>query len=654
MKSVILILLISVLTLHYAHGQPPVWAKGRDSVLLTLSRIKQDSDRVIALMKFGWWWETYNIDSAAQCYIKMGELSKKINYLEGSLKYYANYTYILNQKGKYAEGLKLNLESVELARKKGSKTQLANCLFNTGSSYNNMANYKEAIVYYLQAAKVFEALNLTRQLAIVYGNIGGVFTNIEQHEKGYQYYLKALQKAREVNDVEQVATLLINSGIGATKTNRFAEAEQFLNEGIKISKENDRTLLEIQGYIVLAELYADRKLFEKSIEYAEKALEASKQIGSKYNEVEALAALTQSYFEMKNSLATIRYAEMGITASKENNTTSHLNKLYYWLAQAKADVGDFKSGYRNLLIVHALEDSINQKEITKKIEQLEISYQTAQKERSILQLQRERERQQLFIQGLLIGILAILLISALVYINLRKNKKIEEQKRTLAENEIQQLKQAQQLLAAESILHGEEEERKRLAKDLHDGLGGLLTGVKISLSNMKGDMVMTGENVLVFERSLDMLDNSISELRRVAHNMMPEALAKFGLSMALQDFCESINGMKALTISFQTVGDERRLDSSQEIILYRIVQELLNNTLKHSGAQHALVQLVYESNAMTLTVEDDGKGFEKNIIEKSTGSGWPNIRSRVEYLKGLIDVITKPEEGTFVHIRLPI
>jgi two-component system NarL family sensor kinase len=224
----------------------------------------------------------------------------------------------------------------------------------------------------------------------------------------------------------------------------------------------------------------------------------------------------------------------------------------------------------------------------------------------------------------------------------------------LQKQQIRELQIEKELAITQSILNGQEEERKRLAKDLHDGLGGLLSGVKVSLATVKDNMVMSEEGVQVFERSLNMLDNSIGELRRIAHNMMPEALARFGLVHAVKDFCDSISISGVMSVSIQVVGAQRRLESSVEIILYRIIQELLNNALKHSEANKILVQLSFDVSSVMLTVEDDGKGFEKPLIENSSGAGWPNIKSRVAYLKGTIDVQTRPGEGTSFVIDVPV
>jgi len=169
--------------------------------------------------------------------------------------------------------------------------------------------------------------------------------------------------------------------------------------------------------------------------------------------------------------------------------------------------------------------------------------------------------------------------------------------------------------------------------------------------NMKSNLIINHENVIAFERSLDMLDTSIQELRRVAHNMMPEALVKFGLDEALKDYCDNINNAQILDVKYQSFGMENRIENTTEIIVYRIIQELLNNIFKHARASEVLIQLIHEEGRISITVEDNGKGFDVEILEKSKGSGWANIRSRVNYLKGKLD-ITSGDNGTSVNIEV--
>jgi signal transduction histidine kinase len=187
-----------------------------------------------------------------------------------------------------------------------------------------------------------------------------------------------------------------------------------------------------------------------------------------------------------------------------------------------------------------------------------------------------------------------------------------------------------------------------MAKDLHDGLGGLLSGVKLQLGAMKGNLILSEENGLAFNNALNKLDESISEMRRVAHNMMPEALIKLGLQQALEDYCTGLSVSQTFKIDREFYGLEKRINPSIEIVVYRIVQELLNNAVKHSGATSILAQVIRNDQNLSITIEDNGKGFDKEIVMQ--GAGLKNIRSRVDYLKGQLDIQSSPGKGTSVHI----
>jgi signal transduction histidine kinase len=197
------------------------------------------------------------------------------------------------------------------------------------------------------------------------------------------------------------------------------------------------------------------------------------------------------------------------------------------------------------------------------------------------------------------------------------------------------------------------EERTRLAKDLHDGLGSILSSAKYSFSNMKETLPITPVTAAAFDRSMGMLDLSISELRRIAHNMMPEALVKFGLDTALRDFCHSVERSGALQLTYQSFEiQENSIPAITAGSVYRIIQELVNNILKHASATTALVQLIRKGDTLSITVEDNGRGFNASILESSDGSGYLNLRNRVEYLNGTLDIQTAPDKGTSVNIEI--
>ena len=331
------------------------------------------------------------------------------------------------------------------------------------------------------------------------------------------------------------------------------------------------------------------------------------------------------------------------------------------LTEIEEKSGNIDKAYQYQKQFITVSDSMKKEKIQRQMNETEVKYQNEKKEKEILQLQKSNAVQSLSLQKkstfnyFLIGsVVALLITGFLGYRNLRHRQQLAKQQDELQQQRIRELEKDKQLVAVDSMLKGQEEERSRLAKDLHDGLGGLLSGVKFSLSNMKDNLIITPDNMAVFERSLDMLDTSIKELRRVAHNMMPEMLTKFGLDEALKEYCNTVNATKLLAVKYQSLGMETRLDKATEIIIYRIVQELLNNILKHAAASEAFVQLIRENDRLNIVVEDNGKGFDTALLENSKGAGWVNIRSRVEYLKGQLDIHSEPGKGTLVNMEFNV
>jgi len=241
---------------------------------------------------------------------------------------------------------------------------------------------------------------------------------------------------------------------------------------------------------------------------------------------------------------------------------------------------------------------------------------------------------------ILVNLVILILISAIIsFIVMYRKKNIGYQKE-------------KQLLAVEAMLKGQEEERSRLAKDLHDGLGGLLSGVKLSFINLKENMLLDEHNKRQFDKSVAQLDNTIEELRKVAHNLMPETLIKFGLKNAIEDFCESMQQSTNCRIIYQQMGVEREIGNVADVNVYRIIQELVNNSLKHGKPTQIIVQLTKMPAKILISVEDDGKGFDMAALEGRSGIGITNIKHRVSYLNGVIEIQSRPNEGAAFNIEL--
>lgn len=619
--------------------------QGNGKARLT-DRIRRTSDtsRVNAYINYGYWWEATNMDSAAFYYIKGGELARQIKDTAGLLRYYANYTYVLNQEGKLEQSLRLNLEALDIAKRSHTGDYLPGGLFNIGSNYNNLGNYDQALDYYFQAAELMEKINDTGGLATVYDNIAGVFTNSGQFEKAFKYNLKACENARKTNDTLSLTKTLINKGNTEYQMGRMTDAIQSVSAGLELAQHIRHPYLESIGLNTLANIYNRQAHFRKGLREAGKSLSIARNIQSRYAEVEALKTITASYAGLKNNDSCIVYALQALEAGKETSFTSNQYVLYNELATAYAGKNDFRHAFEAITISRRIQDSINKIEVERKMQKLESQYIVAQNEQRIISLERDKKQQQLFIGTLIAAIVAGSLLALLLYRNIQVKKRTAEQIAMAKEKEIMQLQSEQQLLAARYILQGQEDERSRLAKDLHDGLGGLLSGIKLALAN-NNDIPGSSQ-----QQALMQLDNAMAEMRRIAHSMMPEALVRFGLTDALGDFCASFASNSQCKVHYQVFGIQQRLHHDMEIGIYRIVQELVNNAIRHSGASDVYIQLVHDENSLHLTVEDNGCGFDKQQAGNKPGIGLRNVSSRVDYLNGQLDIQTEKDLGTTITI----
>ncbi|CAH0994280.1 hypothetical protein EMA8858_00389 [Emticicia aquatica] len=202
----------------------------------------------------------------------------------------------------------------------------------------------------------------------------------------------------------------------------------------------------------------------------------------------------------------------------------------------------------------------------------------------------------------------------------------------------------------QAVLEAEERERIRIARDLHDGIGQTLAAARMTLGNYISQKKIKDTGM---QNSLDLLEESIKEVREISHNMMPNSLTKFGLTSALKQFSNKINALGNLEIDLQIVGVKERFDEKTEMMLYRIVQEIISNIIKHAEAQKVSIELVKHEHELILIIEDDGKGFD-TINSGSNGIGLKNIATRVEYLNGSVNFDSTIGRGTSVVVEVPL
>ncbi|KAA3637745.1 MAG: sensor histidine kinase, partial [Bacteroidetes bacterium] len=235
-----------------------------------------------------------------------------------------------------------------------------------------------------------------------------------------------------------------------------------------------------------------------------------------------------------------------------------------------------------------------------------------------------------------------LLITLLFFIN-RKNQQLNQQK-------IEVLNREQETKLLKAILKGEEKERIRIGRELHDGLGAVLATVKMFISNITYN-TKDNPTKATFQKAESMVDDACKTVREISHDLMPGVLEEQGLRAAMENLCKSLTN-KNTTFYYYFFGDENALDEVVKPGIFRITQELLKNTVKHAEASEVIVQLSIEEDMITLEVEDDGKGFDTSINHE--GIGLKNIRSRTEFLKGILHIESTPEQGSTFTIQVPL
>jgi len=390
---------------------------------------------------------------------------------------------------------------------------------------------------------------------------------------------------------------------------------------------------------------------DSSIYYANKIGEPSKIIESNFEKCEILNELGR-WQDMLHA------SDLLFKEVEKYDAQEFVHSLHYLTAIAYSNLGDYENAYRSMeqykiandsFMIHSKEDLVHK---------YNVKFETKEKEAKIQILHQQQQAQEALAQKRLWLIIALALLLALLgvssyfyYKNSEKEKQLAQQEKALQQEKINLLEKEKQLVAADSIIKGQEDERSRLGRDLHDGLGGLLSGVKLSLSSMNLHS-MDEIGYQIFKSTIQKLDESIIELRRISHNMIPETLNQFGLQVAIENYCRGFNSAK-LSLIPQVFGSNSRFDKTSELIIFRIVQELINNAVKHSEATQILVQIIQQEETIQITVEDNGKGFNLTSPTIYQSSGLQNIQSRVNYLGGKMDIHSTSSGSSFL-IEIPI
>lgn len=654
------LLFAGLLNWSKAHGQDML-SLNKDSLLHLLHAAPQDSSRVLLLIKVGNDYERSQPDSAVYFYKAAGDLSRKIHYDVGVLKYIANYTAVLNMQDQLDESLALNRQAIDLAQKIHNDNYLGVSYGNTAAVYALMHMHQLCIEYYLKCISVFERLQNEVRLSTAYANLASIYSDIDQNEKAIWYGFKAITLCRSTKDDYTLESSLNNTASAFAAIKRYDTALVLYQQARSLAVKLDDQYVLAESLVGISETLLEKQELEPMKESALMAYKASRGIDHKVGMAKSLLLLAQYAFEKKNMPQAKTLAEKGLGLSLQNHMVETEEKGYSLLSSISLASGDLAAYHLYASKSDSLDKLMVSNQIIQNTQELEAEYSLSKKEATINNLTRVQQMQQLSLrQGktlnyvLVASLLILALAGFLWYRNHAQKKRLLQAESLVQQRQISELEKEKQLIAVKAVLEGQEQERQRLARDLHDGLGSILSGVKYNFISLKEQASTPPGTQQALDKNISMLDESIQELRRIAHNLMPDAIMKLGLTAALSDLCESLNQKGRPRFSFQSFNVvEESIPTEIRSVIFRMVQELVQNILKHAQAQQVLIQLVARAQDLSLTVEDDGQGFSPQLLHQKKGLGFISIRNRVTFLNGVLDIDSAPGKGTSVTIELP-
>jgi two-component system, NarL family, sensor kinase len=639
-KNVLLLLLLLVAVELTAQR------KLADSVETVLKQEMPDSNRAVAMVNRAMFYEVIDSAKAEELYKEAFDFSvgKKLYYQAGlSIRFRLVPKISKGEFVKYIDDINKAAYYLSLSDNPKARKQEGLLMSDKASYFYFTGQYDSAIAWNLKGIQVLEKNNFYNQTGTLYTNISGCYEVLGMKDKQREYVLKGLEASKKSGEQYLIfGSYLMVSQLYAG-ANDFKTAMQYCDSAMLYYRD-DLSYSRMQLYYLMrAQAYEGLEKYDSSVHYYNKAYTLTKGNNDEWGMTEPLLRMGFGNMKLKRLKEAEFFLEEGIGLAEKNNLLTFKRTGYELISKFYEETGNHKKALEAYKKYKEANDSLQNADSKKMALDLDKKYETEKKEKQLL-LQQSAIRKKSTLNYILIGSTAsLLLISLLAYRTYQQKRKLQEQK-------ITELEKEKLLLATQSIVKGQEDERSRLAQDLHDGLGGLLSGVKLQLGAMKGNLILSEEHGRTFNNALGKLDESISEMRRVAHNMMPEALMKLGLQQALQDYCDGLSESQTFKINGEFYGLEKRMDSSTEIVVYRIVQELLNNVVKHSGATTILAQVMRQENSLSITVEDNGRGFDMTQTDLLKGAGLKNIQSRVDYLKGQLDIQSTPGKGTSVHI----
>ncbi len=635
-----------------------------DSLIALIETTQSDSIKCLNSFKLSDMYRKSKEMELSQTYLKRANaLADKFLFLKDIAIYYnATKYFIKGDIDAYGEELETLNEKLKKYSSEIAYTYRAIVIKNLSVIYQLKQNEKEAMRLLVNEGIPIAQKSKNREmLSNLYKMMGIIFMNIGERKKS-NYYLELA--TRTIEGIKEDSYTFLESKLdayiihaeNASALDSLVEAKTSLDKAYFILKEYPKSNLNSIFYYSQGYYFFKLKQYEASLISYDKSIEncklhndpraADRAYFAKYKSLNAL----NNYLEARDLLIEL-VEEHALYANERKNFMGEIIKIC-------KKINDTKNGYMYSLKYIQLSDSLHEIDTEKEIIELETKYNTVEKEKRINELESQKQRALLISQNnklnyLLFGLLSFVLLLIVVFLWKYANtqKKLAIEKELNYKQNLVSLQHQKGIEVMQAMINAEEIERKRIARDLHDGIGSQLSALKMQFVNWKESKV--NESAKEIETFTNSLNSSISELRNVAYNLLPETLLKLGLEKALHDLCYNLQTEK-IKITFQANELKDTIIENNQITIFRIVQELVNNALKHANCSEIIVDCSQNKNLFLITVEDNGVGFDKNKLANYSGLGFKNLKNRVDILNGKLEIESELAKGTVINIELNI
>lgn len=553
-----------------------------------------------------------------------------------------------------------------LKKAQGSKDllQLALVYRAYGDYYSDLYDNSKAFQHYIQSIEFWNALHDTTEIIRTKLHLAEFYTRVGKYSEAMESYRAALVYFRPRKEYARVAFILRGMAQVYRKQSNYSRELASLTEAINLNKIAKDTLLDIQLLLDQARSYQDLNQYNKAEDLADQALTIARFSGLRRGMVDALFFSGQLNYETDNfdkAIEQLQTAERFLDPDRPRYEVS--SDIYRIIADCYYEQNNLEKAYDYLLRYNKVQQVITDADKLADFNRLLLRYTDEERNKELEAFRNQQriaeltasQQQRLnvaFYAGFGILLLSVYFLIRFYQQKLDAGEIIAQQKEEINRQKITELENNLKIESLAAMLTGQEAERERVAKDLHDSLGGLLSTVKLQFDALGSRTEGLGTRP-DFQKALRLLDSATQEVRDISRDMQPGSLLKLGLVPALRDLIARMDGQPGSPeISFQNYGLEERLPAKIEINAYRIVQELFNNTLKHAKAHEVLIQLTLHDGQLDILVEDDGVGFVPESVNK--GMGTDNIASRVNFLKGELSIDTQPGRGTSTFVTIPV